>query len=184
MLFGLAACTQPQKPGKPAALAEPASLPSALPVADLVGAHACAECHAQIHAEWQKSPLGRAMSTPSQKSVSGDFAAAPVAGGGGMVALSSVGGFAMEMQAGAHRERRGVDLVLASGRQHQLYVAHSDDGAYSLLPESALPRGNTRVTTVHVQITGAAEPQYNVRLIAAGDARGHAIAARASLLER
>jgi hypothetical protein len=34
---------------------------------------------------------------------------------------------------GAH-ERRAVDLVLASGRQHQLYVTHGSDGSYALLP--------------------------------------------------
>jgi hypothetical protein len=56
--------------------------------------------------------------------------------------------------------------------------------AYSLSPESALPRGKTRVTTVHVQITGAAEPHYELRLVAAGDAEGHPIAAHASLSER
>jgi len=74
-----------------------------------------------------------------------------------------------------HYDRSTVE----AGEADRVIVA-----AYSLSPESALPRGSTRVTTVHVQLTGAGEPHYNLRLIAAGDAKGHPIAARATLLER
>ena len=52
---------------------------------------------------------------------------------------------------------------------------------FSLADVSALPRGTTRIATVHVQLTGSAEPDYRVRLIAAGDAAGRAIEAAISL---
>jgi hypothetical protein len=74
-----------------------------------------------------------------------------------------------------HYDRGAVE----AGEADRVIVA-----AYSLSPEGALPRGRTRVTTVHVQIAGAGEPHYNLRLIAAGDANGHPIAARATLIER
>ena len=74
-----------------------------------------------------------------------------------------------------HYDRDAVE----AGEADRVMVA-----AYSLSLESALPRGRTRVTTVHVQIAGAGEPHFQVRLVAAGDAQGHPIAAQASLLER
>jgi len=74
-----------------------------------------------------------------------------------------------------HYDRSAVE----AGEADRVIVA-----AYSLSPESALPRGRTRVTTVHVQITGAGEPHYHLRLVAAGDEAGHPIAAHASLSER
>jgi len=52
---------------------------------------------------------------------------------------------------------------------------------FSLAGESSLPRGTTRIATVHVELTGSAEPDYRVRLIAAGDAAGRAIEAAISL---
>lgn len=35
-----------------------------------------------------------------------------------------------------------------------------------------LPTGRTRIATIHLQITGAAEPQYRLELAVAGDADG------------
>ena len=83
-----------------------------------------------------------------------------------------------ESEAFADAPRYDLEAV-KSGEADRLIVA-----AYSLSPESALPRGRTRVTTVHVQIAGDGEPHYRVRLVAAGDAQGHPIAAQTSLLER
>ena len=83
-----------------------------------------------------------------------------------------------EAAAFAEPPRYDLDAVEA-GEADRVIVA-----AYSLSPEGALPRGRTRVTTVHVQIAGAGEPHFQVRLVAAGDAQGHPIAAQASLLER
>ena len=40
----------------------------------------------------------------------------------------------MDVATGGHRERHKVDLVLASGRQHQLYVMRGERGVLTLLP--------------------------------------------------
>jgi hypothetical protein len=81
---------------------------------------------------------------------------------------------------GAFAERLHYDRnAVEAGEADRLMVA-----AYSLSPATALPHGRTRVTTVHVQITGVSEPSFQVRLVAAGDAQGHPIAARASLTQR
>ncbi len=41
-----------------------------------------------------------------------------------------------------------------------------------------LPAGRTRIATIHLQITGEAEPQYVLNLTVAGDADGEKISAR------
>jgi hypothetical protein len=84
----------------------------------------------------------------------------------------------------------GADKAFAAAPHYDRSTVEAGDAdrvivaAYSLLPEGDLPRGQTRVTTVHVQLAGSGEPQYNLRLVAAGDAAGHPIVARASMLER
>ncbi|MHC4355535.1 MAG: hypothetical protein ACYS0H_22775 [Planctomycetota bacterium] len=40
-----------------------------------------------------------------------------------------------------------------------------------------LPTGRTRIATIHLQITGTVEPQYELNLTVAGDADGEKIAA-------
>jgi hypothetical protein len=114
-----AACSKPAPPAPPRL---PETLPSAIPVAELAGAEACAECHRAAYDAWSRSPHGRAMAKASAATVRGDFRAGSVGG----VALAADGGWSMDGQR--------VDLVLASGRQHQLYVTHGDDGSWSLLP--------------------------------------------------
>jgi len=42
---------------------------------------------------------------------------------------------------------------------------------------SDLPIGRTRIATIHLQITGDAEPQYELKLAVAGDAEGKEIPA-------
>ena len=41
-----------------------------------------------------------------------------------------------------------------------------------------LPKGHTRIATIHLQITGEAEPQYELELTVAGDADGKEIPAK------
>ena len=53
--------------------------------------------------------------------------------------------------------------------------------SYSLSDAEQLPRGRVRVARVHVRTTGAVEPVYEARLIAAGTADGRPIDARLSL---
>jgi hypothetical protein len=134
-LLATLGCTKPAAPTAPRERALPSHLPSALPVAELVGAQACAECHRAAYDAWSRSPHGHAMTKPAAQTIKGAFDSAAVTVPGGTVTLSGgAGGWFMDMTAGEHHERRPVDLVLASGRQHQLYVTRSSDGAYSLLP--------------------------------------------------
>lgn len=52
---------------------------------------------------------------------------------------------------------------------------------YSLNPASALPNGRTRVATLHLRLAGGEQPDYDLRLIAAGNAEGRPIHASISL---
>jgi hypothetical protein len=109
--------------------------PPSIPVADYVGAHACAECHPAIYEAWSKSPHGRSMMPASPQSVLANFDAGAMTLPDGTVAFSqSADGYFIDMESHGRRDRRKVDLVLASGRQHQLYAVRGGDGAISLLP--------------------------------------------------
>jgi len=135
----LVGCTrEPRRAAPPATRAQvtvPATVPTSVPVAELVGAAACAACHRAIYDRWAASPHGRAMARPTEHSVLAPFAGAPVAlPNGSVVPSRQADQWFMAMQSGAFRERRQVDLVIGSGRQHQLYVVAGDDGTYSLLP--------------------------------------------------
>ncbi len=46
-----------------------------------------------------------------------------------------------------------------------------------------LPTGRTRIATLHLQILGDTEPEYDLKLITAGDAEGQQIAAELDLTE-
>src|SRR5579859_979259 len=85
------------------------TIPTSVPVSDLTGAFACAECHAAIYESWRRSPHGRAMALPAKESVLGDFTARPITLPDGVVTL----GADWSMSFGG--ERHAVDLVLASG---------------------------------------------------------------------
>ncbi len=75
------------------------------------------------------------MAQPSSESVLGDFSAGPIALADGQAQPGKrADGWVMNLQSAQGHEQRKVDLVLASGRQHQLYVTHGDDGSFSLLP--------------------------------------------------
>jgi hypothetical protein len=71
-----------------------------------------------------------------------------------------------------HFDRAAVE----QGRADRIIVAD-----YSLASADQLPRGRTRVATVHVQLTGGRAPDFQLRLIAAGDPSGRPIAAEAVL---
>jgi hypothetical protein len=53
--------------------------------------------------------------------------------------------------------------------------------AFSTADGDRLPRGRTRIATVHVEITGEADPQYTRELVAAAAADGRAIDATLTL---
>jgi hypothetical protein len=61
--------------------------------------------------------------------------------------------------------------ALATQQADRVVVA-----AYSLNKQDNLPAGQTRVATVQVMLTGPGEPQYQLKLIAAGDVQGKPIA--------
>ncbi len=52
---------------------------------------------------------------------------------------------------------------------------------FSLEPTTLLPSGRTRVATIHVQLVGGQDPDYELSLIAAGGVDGDAIEAQISL---
>ena len=62
--------------------------------------------------------------------------------------------------------------AVSSGRADRVIAA-----AYSLRPAASLPTGRTRVCTVHVQLTGAGEPEFELSLVVAGNAEGRPIPA-------
>jgi hypothetical protein len=63
------------------------------------------------------------------------------------------------------------DLVaVQQGAADRIVVAD-----FSLNADASLPVGSTRIATVHVRLIGAQAPDYELRLIAAGDAEGRPI---------
>ena len=76
----------------------------------------------------------------------------------------------------AFTEAPHYDLAaVAEDRADRIIVAD-----YSLAEQSTLPTGRTRIATVHVRLSGTSTPAFEVRLIAAGNAQGLAIAAEAA----
>ena len=76
------------------------------------------------------------MAVASPDAVLADFGSPPVRLSDGSVSFGRDGdAYFMDITAsrGSH-ERRRVDVVLASGRQHQLYVTRTQDGGLTLLP--------------------------------------------------
>lgn len=66
--------------------------------------------------------------------------------------------------------------AVAQGRAERIVVAD-----YSLGESDTLPTGRTRIATVHVRLTGAQTPEFELQLVAAGNAAGQAIDAAAVL---
>ncbi len=56
--------------------------------------------------------------------------------------------------------------------------------AFNTAPASQLPRGKTRIATIHLRTTSAAELQYESKLEAAADSNGKRIPAEISVQER
>lgn len=57
--------------------------------------------------------------------------------------------------------------AVANGAADRIVVAD-----FSLMEPDLLPVGSTRIATIHVRLRGSVEPDYALRLIAAGDAEG------------
>ena len=80
-----------------------------------------------------------------------------------------------------------IKIVGVEGGQHQAFkeAPYYDPAALAkdriiiaaFNTGSDLPKGRTRIATIHLQITGDAEPQYELKLIVAADADGKEIPA-------
>ena len=66
--------------------------------------------------------------------------------------------------------------AVSEGQADRIIVAD-----YSLSPAVELPSGRTRIATVHVQLRGSRNPDYVLRLTAAGGEHGKPIVARIEL---
>jgi hypothetical protein len=67
-------------------------------------------------------------------------------------------------------------VALERGATERIVLA-----SFSLSDAAQLPRGKVRIARVHVRTTGAAQPDYEARLVAAGTADGRPIDAQLSL---
>jgi len=124
----------PVQPGVEA-LVPPEVFPVSRDPSEYTGSPACAPCHRQVYATWAASEHGLAMDDATPRSVLADFGAPPLAASDGRVVFSREGDrFWMTMEAGGASERRTVDLVLGSGRQHQVYLSWAEDGRLQMLP--------------------------------------------------
>ena len=56
--------------------------------------------------------------------------------------------------------------------------------SFSTAAAATLPTGKTRVATIHIQVSGDHEPQFQIKLQTAGDSRGRKISAQATFEER
>lgn len=56
--------------------------------------------------------------------------------------------------------------------------------AFNASAQSALPKGRTRVASIHMEITGSESPEFVVKLTTAGNANGKKIKATATLEQR
>jgi len=88
-------------------------------------------------------------------------------------AMAVVGVENGESEAFAGTPHYDLDAV-TQGRAERIIVAD-----YSLGESAELPVGRTRIATVHVRLTGAREPAFELQLIAAGNADGLPIDAAA-----
>ena len=141
LVLGSGCSCQSRPAPAPLAIPEvPAWFPAKLEHEKYVGAAACAECHADQYAKWQRSPHGRAMARPDPKTVLGRFDAQEVAIPDGRAIPRKIGDdFVMEVlttdpEARPARDLARVDLIIASGRQHQVYLTLGGDGSYRMLP--------------------------------------------------
>ena len=62
--------------------------------------------------------------------------------------------------------------AVSDGRADRIIVAD-----FTLRPAAELPVGRVRIATVHVRLTGDSEPEYVLRLTAAGNAQGKPVPA-------
>jgi DNA-directed RNA polymerase specialized sigma24 family protein len=84
------------------------------------------------------------------------------------------------IEGGEHRAFARPPFYDPRAMQHQRVII----AAFSTETSDKLPKGRTRVATIHVQTKGAFEPGFELRLQAAADAGGNKIAADSRVEER
>lgn len=96
---------------------------------------------------------------------------------------SSIAAYQFELKAAAGQ----IKIVGVEGGRHEAFkeAPYYDPAALAndriiiaaFSTGSNLPKGRTRIATIHLQIIGETEPQYALKLIVAGDADGKKIPA-------
>ena len=99
---------------------------------------------------------------------------------------SSLAAYQFELKATAGQ----IKIVGVEGGKHQAFkeAPYYDPAALAkdriiiaaFSTGSNLPKGQTRIATIHLQIIGDAEPEYELKLVVAGDADGKEIPAEIS----
>ena len=99
---------------------------------------------------------------------------------------SSLAAYQFELKAAAGQ----IKIVGVEGGRHEAFkeAPYYDPAALAkdriiiaaFSTGSNLPKGRTRIATIHLQVAGDAEPQYELKLAVAGDADGKEIPAEIS----
>jgi hypothetical protein len=84
------------------------------------------------------------------------------------------------IEGGEHPAFKEPPFYDPKAMQHERVII----AAFSTKRREALPTGNTRVATIHLQITGKQAPEYRVTVQAAGNAEGKRINVEATWKER
>jgi doubled CXXCH motif protein/cytochrome c554/c'-like protein len=135
--------------------------PARIDIEDYTGAATCGECHPKEYGAWKRSPHGRAMGEAKAGNVLGAFDARRVRIPDGWVTPLREGNDpAMKIEPdsdGAASETVSVDLVLGSGRQHQVYFSRDAEGSYRMLPLIWVTVTKRWIRSAHYQ-RGSADP--------------------------
>ena len=98
----------------------------------------------------------------------------------------SLAAFQFELKAGPGQ----IKIVGVEGGQHEAFNQPPYYDTKALMQEriiiaafntsTNLPKGRTRIATVHLQITGDSEPEYELKLVVSADGDGEKIPAKIS----
>ena len=84
------------------------------------------------------------------------------------------------IEGGEHAAFREAPFYDPKAIQHERAII----AAFSMASSDKLPTGKTRVVTIHIQVIGAEEPRFELKLQTAGGVNGRRISVEASLEER
>lgn len=84
------------------------------------------------------------------------------------------------IEGGEHAAFKAPPYYDPKAMQHERVIIAS----FSTRPTADLPKGKTRVATIHLQVPGGGAPAFEIKVQTAGDAQGRKIAVNASFEER